>query len=64
VEAKAAMIVERQVERKDRELQRQVTDENKRLEHEQKNHQDYLNRVVYTNQPTAAYFMQFNTNSR
>ncbi len=64
VEAKAATIVEKQLERKERELNKQVTDENKRLEFEQKSHQDYLNRVVYTNQPTAAYFMQFNTNSR
>lgn len=64
VEAKAAMIVERQLERKEKELLKQLADENKRIDYEQKNHQDYLNKVVYTNQPTAAYFMQFNTNSR
>lgn len=64
VEAKAAMIVEKQLERQERELLKQLNDDNRRIEYEQKNHQDYLNKVVYTNQPTAAYFMQFNTNSR
>ena len=32
-----------------------------------KNHQeimDHFNKEIYTNQPTAAYFMQFNTCSR
>ena len=64
VEAKAAMIVEKQLQSKERDLNKQITDENKRLEYEQKSHQEYLRNVVYTNQPTAAYFMQFNTNSR
>ena len=64
LEAKAGLIAERQLERKEKELNKQLTDENKRLEYEQKSHQDFLNKVVYTNQPTAAYFMQFNTTTR
>jgi hypothetical protein len=64
IEAKAGVIAERQLERKERELAQQRLDENKRLDAEQKSHQDYLKRVVYTNQPTAAYFMQFNTSTR
>lgn len=64
IEAKAGMIMDRQLERQQAELLRKLTEENKRLEYEQKAHQDYLNKTVYTNQPTAAYFMQFNTSSR
>lgn len=63
-EAKAAMIAERKLDRATGELAKQLADENKRLDYEQKQHQSYMNKVVYTNQPTAAYFMQFNTNSR
>ena len=64
IEAKAGMIAERQLERREQELARQLEDENRRLNNEQKSHLDYLNKVVYTNQPTAAYFMQFNTSTR
>jgi hypothetical protein len=64
IEAKAGMIAERQLERKERELARDLELENRRLNNEQKSHLEYLNKVVYTNQPTAAYFMQFNTSTR
>lgn len=64
IEAKAGMIAERQLERKERELARNLELENRRLNNEQKSHLEYLNKVVYTNQPTAAYFMQFNTSTR
>ena len=64
LEAKAGLIAEKQLERKEKELNKQLTDENKRLEFEQRSHQEFLNKVVYTNQPTAAYFMQFNTTTR
>ncbi|CAF4142405.1 unnamed protein product, partial [Adineta steineri] len=39
-------------------------DDNQRLANEQRNLKKYLDSVVYTNQPTAAYFMQFNTTTR
>ena len=58
------MIMERQKEEETRELQKKLNEENKRLEFEQKAHQNFLSKTVYTNQPTAAYFMQFNTSTR
>ena len=64
IEAKAALIAERQLNRKERELLKDLSEENRRLQAEQRSHQEYLQKVVYTNQPTAAYFMQFNTTSR
>ena len=64
IEAKAGLIIEKQQERKEKEILHKLTDENKRLDNEQKSHKDYLDKVVYTNQPTAAYFMQFNTSTR
>lgn len=64
LEAKAGIIIERQVDRRETELKKQLADENRRLDYEQKSHQEHLNKVAYTNQPTAAYFMQFNTSTR
>jgi hypothetical protein len=64
IEAKAGMIAERQLERQERDYARDLTEQNKRLDYEQKSQKNYLNNVVYTNQPTAAYFMQFNTQTR
>lgn len=64
IEAKAGLIMEKQLERKEKELIQQLKEENKRLDYEQKSHKDYLDKVVYTNQPTAAYYMQFNTSTR
>ena len=64
IEAKAAIIAERQLERLERDIKGRLVDENKRLDYEQKSHKEHLDKVVYTNQPTAAYFMQFNTSSR
>ena len=58
------MIIEKQIEREHREYERNLYDYNQRLANEQRNLKAYLDRVVYTNQPTAAYFMQFNTTSR
>ena len=64
IEAKAGLIMEKKQERKEKEILHQLTDENKRLDYEQKSHKNYLDKVVYTNAPTAAYFMQFNTSTR
>ncbi|CAF1520400.1 unnamed protein product [Didymodactylos carnosus] len=63
-EAKAGMISEKQIEREKRTIEQDLYGDNQRLANEQKNLKQYLDRVVYTNQPTAAYFTQFNTNSR
>ena len=58
------MIAEKQIERERRAFQYDVYNDNQRLSNEQRNLKAYLDRVVYTNQPTAAYFTQFNTSSR
>lgn len=62
--ARAALLIERELERKRRDIQKAQADENRRLAAEQKARLDFLNREVYTNPPTAAYFMQFNTTTR
>ena len=58
------MIVEKQIERERRAVEHELCNDNQRLSNEQRNLKAYLDRVVYTNQPTAAYFTQFNTSSR
>uniref|UniRef100_A0A0B7A525 RIB43A-like with coiled-coils protein 2 n=1 Tax=Arion vulgaris TaxID=1028688 RepID=A0A0B7A525_9EUPU len=62
--ARAAELIEREMARRRRDIQSAQADENRRLAQEQKAHIDFLNREVYTNPPTAAYFMQFNTTTR
>lgn len=62
--ARAAMLLEREQERKREELNRRMADENRRLAQEQKSHKDFLDKEVYTNPPNASYFMQFNTSTR
>lgn len=62
--ARAALLLEREKERLKKELERQQADENKRLAAEQKNHQDFMDKEVYTNKPNAAYFQQWNTTTR
>ncbi|XP_069141475.1 RIB43A-like with coiled-coils protein 2 [Argopecten irradians] len=62
--ARAAMLLEREMERKRRELDREQAEENRRLASEQTSHKEFLNKEVYTNPPTAAYFTQFNTTTR
>jgi hypothetical protein len=63
-EARAGMIAEKQNERERRALEHELYNDNQRLSNEQRNLKTYLDRVVYTNQPTAAYFTQFNNSSR
>lgn len=63
-QARAAQLLEREEDRRRAAIAKQLEDENKRLAMEQQQHQDYLNKDVYTNDPTAAYFLQFNTTTR
>ena len=62
--AKAGLLLDRENQRLKTEINRQSADENRRLAQEQKARKLFLDREVYTNSPTAAYFMQFNTCSR
>lgn len=47
-----------------RDMEKRLADENKEMSIQQKNNKEYLQKVVYTNKPTAAYFDQFNTSTR
>lgn len=47
-----------------RELKKKIAEENLQLAEQQKSHQEYLNRVVYKNEPTAAFYEQFNKGTR
>ncbi|XP_017775784.1 PREDICTED: RIB43A-like with coiled-coils protein 2 [Nicrophorus vespilloides] len=61
---KTICAMDNEIARQQRQLNKQVAEENKRLSIEQKNHQQYLKRIVYTNKPTAAYYDQFNRTAR
>ncbi|XP_048512054.1 RIB43A-like with coiled-coils protein 2 isoform X2 [Athalia rosae] len=62
--AHAAVAFERELERKKRQISKQVAEQNLQLAEQQKSQQNYLNRVVYKNKPTAAFFEQFNKGTR
>ena len=62
--AKAGMILEREQNRQVRNKNKDVADENLKLAMEQKAHKEFLDKQVYINPPTAAYFQQFNTITR
>ena len=63
-QARAAEMLQRENERREKDIAKQLENENQRLGSEQHSHQDYLDKEVYTNEPTAGYFMQFNTTTR
>jgi F0F1-type ATP synthase membrane subunit b/b' len=62
--ARAAMLLEREMDRKHHDINREMAEENRRLAQEQESHKQYLEKEVYTNPPNASYFMQFNTSTR
>ncbi|CAH8825717.1 unnamed protein product [Trichobilharzia szidati] len=62
--ARLGLLLEREIERSTREMNQKIAEQNLKLACEQKSFQDYLNKELYTNQPTADYFTQFNTTSR
>ncbi len=63
-QARAGQLLEREKERREKDLRKQLADENRRLGEEQNRHKEYMDNEVYTNPPTAAYFMQWNTTTR
>ena len=63
-QARAVELLTREHDRRRRDIDEQLATENRRLAGEQKSHQYYLDKDVYTNVPTAAYFMQWNSSSR
>ncbi|KAA0193463.1 RIB43A domain with coiled coils 1 [Fasciolopsis buskii] len=62
--ARLGLLLEREIERSSKQINKRLADENLKLAEDQKAFKDYLDHEVYTNQPTADYFMQFNTTSR
>ncbi|XP_006875309.1 PREDICTED: RIB43A-like with coiled-coils protein 1 isoform X1 [Chrysochloris asiatica] len=60
----AALELEQQERELGAEFRRGLGSFNQQLANEQKAHQNYLNSIIYTNQPTAQYHLQFNTSSR
>ena len=62
--ARAGMVLEREQGRQVRNRNKDVAEENLKLAMEQKAHKEFLDKQVYINPPTAAYFMQFNTITR
>ncbi|XP_040178617.1 RIB43A-like with coiled-coils protein 1 isoform X2 [Rana temporaria] len=62
--ARAAMTLEQQEEELNREIRKRTDQYNQQLSREQRAHLEYLEKVVYTNNPTAHYHSQFNTTSR
>lgn len=61
---KAGILLEREHLRQQQNLRRQMDAENAALAQLQKADQTKLDQVIYTNVPTDAYYMQFNTSSR
>lgn len=57
-------LMDLELQRKKKEEQRQLAEENKRMGIEQRNHQEYLEKIVYRNKPTAAFFDCFNKSTR
>ena len=64
IQAQTAILQQREQERKSREIQKRVAEENLRLAEEQRLKMKYLNQEVYTNPPNDDYFAQFNTCTR
>lgn len=62
--ARAAMNLEQQEQEFGREIRKKLDGYNQQLSREQRAHLEYLDNVVYTNNPTAHYHTQFNTTSR
>eukprot|EP00118_Oscarella_pearsei_P000531 m.5175 g.5175 ORF g.5175 m.5175 type:complete len:380 (+) comp12381_c0_seq1:62-1201(+) len=62
--AHTGLLLERKTEKTKKQLARELMLENRRLAEEQKARLADLDREVYTNKPTDAYFAQFNTTTR
>ncbi|XP_041035530.1 RIB43A-like with coiled-coils protein 1 [Carcharodon carcharias] len=64
VVARAAMAMEQQEAEEARRRRQELDKYNSHLAMEQLAHQHYLDKELYTNPPSAQYFLQFNTSSR
>ncbi|XP_076620172.1 RIB43A-like with coiled-coils protein 2 [Colletes latitarsis] len=55
---------QREIDRKRADIKKKIAEENLQLAEQHKSHQEYLNRILYKNKPTAAFFEQFNRDAR
>lgn len=63
-DAHAAMKLEEQEDQLSRDIRKRMDERNQELSKVQRDRMEYLDKVVYTNNPTAHYHSQFNTSSR
>lgn len=63
-QCRGGILNERQQKRDRRQMNKELCLMNHELAREQASHNEYLNKVVYTNPPTEDYFAQFNTTTR
>ncbi|TPX76569.1 hypothetical protein CcCBS67573_g02175 [Chytriomyces confervae] len=61
---RALLLLEREKDRKAKEIAVQIRDQNARKAVDDRKRQTYIDKVLYTNPPTDAYHKQFNTTSR
>lgn len=61
---RAVAFVDQEQAKMDKRALQELAEENRKMGEEQKNHREYLNKIVYSNKPTAAYFDQFNRGTR
>lgn len=56
--------MDKEQSKRDRERLKQLAEENRQMGIEHKNHKEYMDKIVYSNKPTAAYYDQFNKSTR
>lgn len=64
LQANAAILMERENDRKAAQIEKKIAEENMRLSTEQRDNLTRMTKEVYTNPPTDDYFAQFNTGTR
>nr|XP_034171200.1 RIB43A-like with coiled-coils protein 2 [Osmia lignaria]XP_034171201.1 RIB43A-like with coiled-coils protein 2 [Osmia lignaria] len=62
--AEIANAYQREMDQKRTEINKRIAEENLKLAKQHKSHQEYLNRELYKNKPTAEFFEQFNKDAR
>ncbi|KAF5285339.1 hypothetical protein FQA39_LY04438 [Lamprigera yunnana] len=61
---KTIALMDKELAKKEKERRVSLAEENKRMAVEQKNNQDYMNKIVYRNKPSASFYDQFNRSTR
>ncbi|KAJ8931201.1 hypothetical protein NQ314_015924 [Rhamnusium bicolor] len=61
---KTIYLMDRELEIKQRERNKQLVEENKRMAEEQNSNKKYMDKIVYSNAPSDTFYDQFNQSSR